>query len=367
MESPFPSWWPDHPPLYDITKTYAENFSEGPFFSGSIPARTPSPEREWGSFLGFRLASPLGVPAGPLLNGRWVRFAAQMGFDLVTYKTIRSAPHPAHPLPNMVYVSAEELSQRPSVQVVSTPPQRLSTLAVTNSFGIPSQGRDFLVQDIAETRAALGPGQLLLVSFVGTPRPGEELADDFVRAAEIALEGGAPLLEADLSCPNVKSGEGELFLHPDLVFTITARLRQKMGSVPLVLKIGHVEEESLLTRLLYAAARGGAQALCAINTVRKEVVDEKGRAALGEGRRHAGVCGGAIHQAAVECIRKMHAINEREKLGLTLLGTGGVMEPDDFSHFLDAGAAVAMSAAGWLWDPYLAMRYQWKKRQTAGG
>jgi hypothetical protein len=37
-----------------------------------------------------QVASRLGVPAGPLLDSNWTSFAARMGFDIVTYKTIRT-------------------------------------------------------------------------------------------------------------------------------------------------------------------------------------------------------------------------------------------------------------------------------------
>ena len=96
-----PDWYPDHPPIYDIHKTYTENAEQGPFFSGAIPKRHPVKPVD---FLGFEINSPIGVPAGPLLNARWIALAAKLGYDVPTYKTIRSYAHPRHALPNVVYV-----------------------------------------------------------------------------------------------------------------------------------------------------------------------------------------------------------------------------------------------------------------------
>ena len=92
------------PPIYDIFKTYLENANHGPFFSGEIPKfeKVAKPV----DFLGFKLNSPLGVPAGPLLNSKWIALAARLGFDLPTYKTIRSFSHLGHPLPNIVFVES---------------------------------------------------------------------------------------------------------------------------------------------------------------------------------------------------------------------------------------------------------------------
>jgi hypothetical protein len=50
------------------------------------------------------VASPLGVPAGPLLTSKWTDLAARLGFDVVTYKTIRSSEFAGHPVPNVVYL-----------------------------------------------------------------------------------------------------------------------------------------------------------------------------------------------------------------------------------------------------------------------
>ena len=44
---------------------------------------------QW-QFCGLPVNSPLGVAAGPLLNGRWCLYYASLGFDVLTYKTVRS-------------------------------------------------------------------------------------------------------------------------------------------------------------------------------------------------------------------------------------------------------------------------------------
>ena len=56
-------------------------------------------------------------------------------------------------------------------------------------------------------------------------------------------------------------------------------------------------------------------------------------------------------------IRDAAKIIAEQKLDLTLLGCGGIMRAEHFDDFLEAGAQVAMSATGFMWDPYLAMRY----------
>jgi len=326
-----------------------------------MPKRTSFAEEKWVDFLGFKVARPLGVPAGPLLNARWVTFAAKMGFDIVTYKTIRSQPHPAHPLPNMIYVDTQGMlshkrAQETLVQAPQ-PPEDMHTLSVTNSFGIPSLDEAFLVADIAAANASLAPGQVMIVSVVGTPREGEDFVEDFVSAARIALKGGAKIIEADLSCPNVTTCEGSLFTNPEMVFEISSRINQAIGSVPLVIKVGVIADADVLRAVMFAAAKAGVQAICGINTMSMKVVDANGSAALGEKRLKAGVCGGPIREVALDFVTQAHKIRVQEKLEMTLMGTGGVTTPEHFNHFFEAGADVAMSAAGMMWNPYLAVNY----------
>ncbi|MFN0064960.1 MAG: hypothetical protein ACKVOH_01850 [Chlamydiales bacterium] len=356
-------------PIYDINKDYLENAEKGPFFQGKIPQRVYLPKDQWIDFLGFKVASRIGVPAGPLLNSRWVSFAALMGFDIVTYKTIRSRFHPAHPLPNMIYVdtkgSLTEGRLEESLMPAKEEPRSFRELAVTNSFGIPSRDPDYVVADIAKAKKSLHEGQVMIVSVVGTPREGEDYVEDFAQAARLAVQAGADIVEADLSCPNLAGSEGSLYTNPDSVFQITKRIHDSIGDKPLIIKVGALFDRELLRLVMKAAVRGGAQAICGINTVSMKLVNEDGSPTLGKNRMKAGVCGGPIREAALHFLRNAHAINQEEKLGLTIMGTGGVTAPEHFDDFLELGADVAMSAVGMIWDPYLANKYH--ERQNGSG
>lgn len=346
-------------PIYDINKSYLENAEEGPFFEGKIPEREHVPEK-WTYFLGFRVASRIGVPAGPLLNSRWVALAASLGFDIVTYKTIRSQAHPAHPVPNMVYVSGHRFLQpteEGGVLKVTSAPQSLRELAMTNSFGIPSRDPDYLIEDIEKANRELRAGQVLIVSVVGTPRKGQDYFDDFAEAAFLAVQGGAPIIEADLSCPNIGKKEGSLYTDPTAVFEITARIRKVIGDRPLILKMGMIRDKETFKKVAVEACRAGANAIAGINTLSMQVVDEAGKPALGENRLRAGVCGAPIRLAALDFTRLASEVIKDEKLDLSLLATGGVILPEHFDLFFEMGADVAMSALGMMWDPLLAYKY----------
>lgn len=356
-----PHWYLEQPPIYDIHKTYLENADSGPFFKGPLPKRVLPPKDQWIDFLGHSVASPIGVPAGPLLTARWIELAGHLGFDIPTYKTIRSAEHPCHPLPNMVYVDTHGMipqGVKPQPATLTTKPaSHIEQLAVTNSFGMPSKSREFLLEDIPRANASLKEGQVMVVSVVGTQRSQMTFLEDFVAAALLAKEAGAKIIEANFSCPNVDKSAGCLYMSPITVTDIGSALVKAIAPIPLIIKIGTFASENQLREVFCAAARCGIRAISGINTISMSVIDQKGLPALGPQRLTSGICGGPIRQVALHFIHHAQQINQQEKLDLTLIGVGGITLPEHFDQFLDTGADIAMSATAMMWDPYLAARY----------
>ncbi|MGC1879503.1 MAG: hypothetical protein WA347_02015 [Rhabdochlamydiaceae bacterium] len=359
MSFKLPKWYPQEPPIYDIHKTYLENADHGPFFNGPLPKRIFPPKEKWIDFLGFPVASPIGVPAGPLLTSNWIALAGKLGFDIPTYKTIRSASHPSHPLPNMVFVDTHGMPPH-SARLALEPSPVLEELGVTNSFGMPSKSPHFLLEDIPRANSSLQEGQVMVVSIVGTVRENCTFIEDFVKAALLAKEAGAKIIEANFSCPNVDKSEGCLYMSPSTVADLGKALVAAIAPIPLIIKVGTFTTELLMRDVFCAAAQAGIRAISGINTVSMVVVDSKGEPALGRARLTSGICGGPIRQVALHFIERAAHINRREKLDLTLIGVGGITLPEHFDQFLNAGADVAMSATGMMWDPYLAARYHEK-------
>jgi dihydroorotate dehydrogenase (NAD+) catalytic subunit len=362
LKHSLPDWDPDAPPLYDIHKTYLENLYHGPVFDQPIPERIFPSEHEWVDFLGHKVASRVGVPAGPLLSSQWTSLAAELGFDIVTYKTIRTRLYPSHPLPNMLYVDMDP--SRPIAIKRDFPQKSLCDLAVTNSFGMPSMCQEFLLEDLANANDHLAPGQVLVVSFVGTPVEGEDFFKDFVEGAVFCKDAGAKILEANFSCPNVVSKEGSLYMSADSVFTLGKKIKSAVKSTPLIIKVGLFPDKESMRKVFIAAAKAGVDAISGINTISMQVLNRDGSLALGKGRATSGICGGPIRSAALDFIKNARAIIKEEKLALTLIGVGGITLPEHFDEFLQAGADFTQTATGMMWDPYLGMRYHLQHSRT---
>src|SRR5690606_26145877 len=134
------------------------NAANGPDFHGPWPTSTARPLKD---FLGLKVRSRLGVAASILTTSRWVETYARLGFDILTYKTVRSASRLCYDAPNWRFLDPatverlddEDMSQR---VVPGTPDRPLEATGV-GSFGMPSSSPEFWTEDIARSRALLGP------------------------------------------------------------------------------------------------------------------------------------------------------------------------------------------------------------------
>ncbi len=349
------------PPTYDIGKSYEENLSAGPVYTGAIPPM-PATGKTW-SFLGFDLSSPIGVPAGPLLNAAYVELYARLGWDVPVYKTVRSIARASHPVPNCLFIATDMLAEADAhtTRTVAPAPQSVEGLTITNSFGMPSMAPADWQADVRRATEAMRPGQLMIVSIVGTPgADGRGLEDDFAHTAALAKAAGARVIEANFSCPNVASAEGELFRDARTSASIVRKIKERIGDTPLIIKIGALPEDRLAA--VIEACLPFIDGVAAINTVPLSIVDADGRQALpGNGRLKSGVCGAAIAGVATEMTARLLTIRDRLKATFAVVSVGGVMTEGDIDHRLAMGADLVMSATAAMWDPLLAAR--WKSRQ----
>ncbi len=349
------------PPIYDINANYNTNLENGPKLSTPIPERPPSTPQF--DFLGVtKLSSRVGIPAGPLLGSQWVKTALEFGADFVCYKTTRTHAHPVNGHPNVKYVFADQPFKTSKLEdplyVRHQPPETMEQLAITNSFGMPSQAPEVLANDIPKAIAAAKPGQVVIVSIVGSTLRGRSLQDDFVLAAQNAKKWGAQVVEANFSCPNVgKAKEGQLYLDPDNVYAISKAMVNALGNTPLIIKLGAFSSKDEMEAVLKAAHRAGVKAVAGINTISADVLNTNGTAALDQIRVRAGICGAPIREVALQFVRDARAVITENSFDLTLIGGGGVTQQSHFDLFLEAGADFVTCATGFMWNPLIFSQY----------
>ncbi|MEQ8786599.1 MAG: hypothetical protein RIC55_09885 [Pirellulaceae bacterium] len=335
-------------PTYDRFQTYEWNYQHAP---RPVELEIPDVPGDW-RFLGRKVGSPLGVPAGPLLNGAWCQYYASLGFDVVTYKTVRSVERACYPLPNLQPVDCGQLAgseaEVPAVERMS------GSWAV--SYGMPSKTPDVWRRDIETTRKQLPAAKVLSVSVVGTVQEGwtiDDLAEDYAQCAAWAVESGADCIETNFSCPNVSTCDGQLYQQPEDAARVAEVVRQRIGKTPYILKIGKLSGHEEAAALLDAVA-SHADALAMTNSIATTVRATDGATQLFDGQKR-GICGDATRQASVAQTRLMHELIRERGLKLQLIGVGGASTAEHVREYLAAGAQAVHLATAAMVDPGVAL------------
>lgn len=135
---------------------------------------------------------------------------------------------------------------------------------------------------------------------------------------------------------------------------VTRAVRDAIGSVPLVLKVGYFADDAALQEVV-AIADAYADGISSINTLQATIINEHGEQALpGPNRVKSGVCGASITWAGLSMIERLEKLRAGRGSKTALVGCGGVMNASDFRMYRDRGADIVMSATGAMWNPYLA-------------
>jgi dihydroorotate dehydrogenase (NAD+) catalytic subunit len=148
--------------------------------------------------------------------------------------------------------------------------------------------------------------------------------------------------EINLSCPNVKQGGMAFGTDPDLIESLTSRLR-KMTQKPLIIKLTpNVTDIAVLAR---AAEQGGADGISCINTLVGMVIDvENKRPVLPS--LTGGLSGPAIRPVGVSMTyRASRAVS------IPVIGVGGITTANDALQYLLAGASAVQIGTANFVDP----------------
>jgi dihydroorotate dehydrogenase len=334
---------------YRADATYLANYEAAP--SDPPAVDVPVVPGEW-TFCGLPVASPLGIPAGPLLNGRWVLHYAALGFDVLTYKTVRSVARECYPLPNLVPVDVNRMHGDEDW----VPQSRAGTGSWAVSFGMPSMAPDVWRADIEWTKRRLPRGKLLSVSVVASVQPDwtlDDLAADYAQCAKWAVDAGADCVETNFSCPNVSTCDGQLYQQPEAAGMVAERVRAAIGTTPYVVKIGHTSDAAEGAALL-AAFAGHANALAMTNSVATRVRGPDGRF-LFDGQRR-GICGDATREASIAQVRLFAQLASERGLPTKMIAVGGVSTADHVRACLAAGAESVHIATAAMLDPEVALK-----------
>jgi dihydroorotate dehydrogenase len=337
-----------------MDKSFEWNVQNGPYFLQGYPTLPRSVPKD---FFGYLVNSRFGLAASLGVNADWIDLYSRLGFDILTYKTVRKYERLAHPGPNFFFLKSNRALDQDAAQVVATEmPIDPVYAASAGSIGIPSTNPEFWKFDIRKSRKRLGPGQVLIVSIVATSQP-EMSQDAFVAEfEELAVgvrEAGADIIEANLSCPNVDRSEGEVYQDAGLSARIAAAVRRGADRLPVLVKVGEFRDTLAMSNFLLAV-EGHANGVVMINGLSRVILTETGAEAFGPSRRRAGVVGSAIFEIAFANVLNAVAAIREKTLDLKVVAVGGASSPDRVRAFLNAGAYAVLAAWPAAMNPYLA-------------
>ena len=330
-------------PRYVLEQSYDWNYDHPPTPTN---ADIPQLDRTW-RFLNWDLESPLGIAAGPLLNGDWILYYASLGFDFLTYKTVRSRERACYEAPNLLPVDTAQMDgQEQRVTASST---MRGSWAV--SYGMPSKSPDHWRADVERTRDRLPKEKVLSVSVVATVQSGwsmSQVAEDYARCAEWAISAGADCVETNFSCPNVSTCDGQIYTQPNDAALIAEVVKQRIGDVPLLVKIGHFRDTTAIAPLVMAIAPH-VDAIVSTNSVTAQVQTADGKLYFNGQKR--GICGAATLNASVAQVQQLVQVLDSHSTNVAVVGVGGIENANGVRQYLKAGAATVQLATSVMTNP----------------
>lgn len=152
---------------------------------------------------------------------------------------------------------------------------------------------------------------------------------EFVEVARL-LAPYSDGLELNLSCPHAKGYGMAMGQDPDLVREITAAVKAAVD-IPVVPKL--TPNVDNIVEIAEAAVAGGADALCAINTVGPGYFSAHGSPVLSN--ELGGLSGKGVLPIGLKCVQEIAS-----NVDIPVIGCGGISSADDVRAFRSAGAAI---------------------------
>ena len=190
-----------------------------------------------------------------------------------------------------------------------------------NAVGLTNPGADEAAQQFANLEVP--EDRFLLCSIFGGS------IEEIVEVAE-KLAPFSDGLELNLSCPHAKGYGMDMGQDANLVKEITQAVKAVVN-VPVIPKL--TPNVPNIGEIASAAAEGGADALCAINTVGPVYYTAHGHPILTN--TLGGMSGKSVLPIALKCVREI-----RQAVDLPIIGCGGISSADNVRAFEKEGAIV---------------------------
>ena len=160
--------------------------------------------------------------------------------------------------------------------------------------------------------------------------------ETYVEGAKLLDKTEIPMIELNISCPNVKAGGMAFGLDPEAAFEVTNAVR-KATSKPLIVKLSPNAPD--LKSIAFAVIKAGADAISLVNTFQAMAIDVEKEQFIFDNIK-AGLAGPAIKPIALRMVfdicSAIKTLPEEEQV--PIIGLGGISTWQDAVEFILAGA-----------------------------
>lgn len=200
-----------------------------------------------------------------------------------------------------------------------------------NAVGLANPGLEAVASDDLPWLARRLQRARVLVNVAGAT------VDDYARVVErLTAVATVTAFEINASCPNTSAGGLEFGSTAEGLAALVGRCR-RVTTKPLVVKLSPALPD--IAAMAQVAQDGGADAVSLVNTMPGALA---GRLGQGQG----GVSGPALLPIGVLATRRV-----RERIGLPVIGVGGIRTGADAREYLQAGASLVAVGTAALADP----------------
>jgi dihydroorotate dehydrogenase len=259
----------------------------------------PDPVR----LFGVEFPNRVGLAAGMDKNGVALDAWAALGFGSVEVGTVTAHAQPGNDKPRLFRLPEQE--------------------AVINRMGFNNLGAAALAARLAGRQRQVPLGISLGKSKV---TPLEEAVEDY-RASYEVLAPHADYVAVNVSSPNTP-GLRQLQDRAQL----DAILAALKGDVPVLVKVAPDLSDEALGEVLDVCESRRVAGIIATNTT------------INHGGQTGGLSGAPLRERAREVVSFVH-----KESGLSVVGVGGIMHPDDAARMFDAGASLIQLYTGFIY------------------
>ena len=193
---------------------------------------------------------------------------------------------------------------------------------IMNSIGLQNPGIEYFIKEelpFLETKDAVTIANL-----------GGHSVEDYVKGAQMLDKTSVPIIELNISCPNVKEGGMAFGTNPKKACEVIEKVRKatkKVLMVKLSPNVGDIKE------FVKIAENSGADCISLVNTFNALAIDVDNKKAVFENKT-AGLSGPCIKPISLRMVYEAsNATN------LPIIGMGGISNYRDCLEFIMAGAS----------------------------